>query len=165
MYKNFSLGAHTATVDRPPTMPAVYSAARSKIGPPTNDIGARMAPYSFRNGFSYFKIGYYYQSNRVTTAYHDGTMCGPSQLFRSDAFFVWNGPSDHSSSNNQRHCCNERHPASSAHQIEYGGRAENGSCTGSRYGHRAAEVGISAVYTLAYVFWPQPVRKIEFKLQ
>jgi len=24
MFKNFSLGAHTATVDKPPTIPAVY---------------------------------------------------------------------------------------------------------------------------------------------
>lgn len=44
MYRNWSLGAHTATVDRPPTMPAVYQAARISTGPPTKQTGARMAP-------------------------------------------------------------------------------------------------------------------------
>ena len=34
--RNLSLGAHTATVDNPPTIPAVYHAARVRIGPPTN---------------------------------------------------------------------------------------------------------------------------------
>ena len=32
--RNLSLGAQTATVERPPTIPAVYQAARVKIGPP-----------------------------------------------------------------------------------------------------------------------------------
>jgi hypothetical protein len=32
--RNLSLGAQAATVDRPPTMPAVYHAARVRIGPP-----------------------------------------------------------------------------------------------------------------------------------
>ena len=32
--RNLSLGAHTATVDRPPTIPAVYHAARVRIEPP-----------------------------------------------------------------------------------------------------------------------------------
>jgi hypothetical protein len=32
--RNLSLGAQAATVDRPPTMPAVYQAARVRIGPP-----------------------------------------------------------------------------------------------------------------------------------
>jgi FtsH-binding integral membrane protein len=34
MYKNLSLGAVSATVDSPPTIPAVYQAARVKSGPP-----------------------------------------------------------------------------------------------------------------------------------
>ena len=32
--RNLSLGAQAATVDSPPTMPAVYQAARVRIGPP-----------------------------------------------------------------------------------------------------------------------------------
>ena len=34
--RNLSLGAQAATVDSPPTMPAVYQAARVRIGPPDN---------------------------------------------------------------------------------------------------------------------------------
>lgn len=44
MYKNRSFGAQTATVESPPIIPAVYQAARIKIGPPTKEIGARIAP-------------------------------------------------------------------------------------------------------------------------
>lgn len=64
IYKNLSLGAQTATVDKPPTIPAVYleinllffipliinsinqlyHAARIKIGPPTKHNGAIIAP-------------------------------------------------------------------------------------------------------------------------
>ena len=44
MYKNLSLGAVAATVERPPTMPAVYQAARVRIGPPKRQIGAMTAP-------------------------------------------------------------------------------------------------------------------------
>ena len=36
--KNLSLGAHTATVDNPPTIPAVYHAARVRIGPPVQTL-------------------------------------------------------------------------------------------------------------------------------
>ena len=32
--KNLSLGAHMAVVESPPTIPAVYQAARVRIGPP-----------------------------------------------------------------------------------------------------------------------------------
>jgi hypothetical protein len=32
--RNLSLGAQAATVERPPTMPAVYQAARVRMGPP-----------------------------------------------------------------------------------------------------------------------------------
>ena len=32
--RNLSLGAQAATVDRPPTMPAVYHAAWVRMGPP-----------------------------------------------------------------------------------------------------------------------------------
>lgn len=42
--KNFSDGAHTAIVDRPPTIPAVYQAALSMIGPPIKHSGAMTAP-------------------------------------------------------------------------------------------------------------------------
>ena len=44
MFRNFSLGAHMATVERPPTMPAVYQAARSIRGPPSSVKGATTAP-------------------------------------------------------------------------------------------------------------------------
>lgn len=44
MFKNFSLGAHMATVDRPPTMPAVYHAALIISGPPRRVRGAMTAP-------------------------------------------------------------------------------------------------------------------------
>ena len=33
-FKNLSLGAHMAVVERPPTIPAVYHAARVRMGPP-----------------------------------------------------------------------------------------------------------------------------------
>lgn len=42
--RNFSLGAHIATVDRPPTMPAVYQAALNIRGPPRRVSGAMTAP-------------------------------------------------------------------------------------------------------------------------
>merc|ERR1719348_1821833 len=44
MYRNLSDGAQAATVDNPPTIPAVYHAARVKIGPPRKQIGATTAP-------------------------------------------------------------------------------------------------------------------------
>ncbi len=44
MFKNFSLGAVAAIRLRPPTMPAVYQAALSTIGPPNNVTGAIIAP-------------------------------------------------------------------------------------------------------------------------
>jgi hypothetical protein len=44
MYKNLSLDAHTATVVRPDTIPAVYSAARVISGPPSMQTGAITAP-------------------------------------------------------------------------------------------------------------------------
>ncbi len=34
--RNLSLGAQAATVDRPPTIPAVYQAARVRIEPPAH---------------------------------------------------------------------------------------------------------------------------------
>merc|ERR1719167_47287 len=42
--RNLSLGAQAATVDRPPTIPAVYQAARVRIGPPSRQMGATTAP-------------------------------------------------------------------------------------------------------------------------
>ena len=33
-FRNLSLGAHMAVVERPPTIPAVYHAARVRMGPP-----------------------------------------------------------------------------------------------------------------------------------
>ena len=42
--RNFSLGAHMATVDSPPTMPAVYQAALIIRGPPRRVRGAMTAP-------------------------------------------------------------------------------------------------------------------------
>lgn len=44
IYRNLSLGAQTATVDNPPTTPAVYHAALKIIGPPSIQIGAITAP-------------------------------------------------------------------------------------------------------------------------
>merc|ERR1712012_57139 len=44
MYRNLSLGAVRATVDNPPTIPAVYHAARVSKGPPRKQIGATTAP-------------------------------------------------------------------------------------------------------------------------
>ena len=44
MFKNFSLGAHMATVERPPTTPAVYHAALMRRGPPSIVRGATTAP-------------------------------------------------------------------------------------------------------------------------
>lgn len=44
MFRNFSLGAHMATVERPPTMPAVYHAALTRRGPPNIVRGATTAP-------------------------------------------------------------------------------------------------------------------------
>lgn len=44
MFRNFSLGAHMATVDNPPTIPAVYHAALISRGPPSNVNGATTAP-------------------------------------------------------------------------------------------------------------------------
>merc|ERR1719445_253090 len=41
MLRNLSLGAQTATVERPPTMPAVYQAARVRMDPPRRQIGQR----------------------------------------------------------------------------------------------------------------------------
>lgn len=44
MFRNFSLGAHMATVERPPTIPAVYHAALRRRGPPKIVRGATTAP-------------------------------------------------------------------------------------------------------------------------
>ena len=44
MFRNFSLGAHMATVERPPTLPAVYHAALMRRGPPNIVKGATTAP-------------------------------------------------------------------------------------------------------------------------
>lgn len=44
MFRNFSLGAHMATVERPPTTPAVYHAALRRSGPPKMVRGATTAP-------------------------------------------------------------------------------------------------------------------------
>lgn len=48
MFRNFSLGAHMATVERPPTMPAVYHAALMRRGPPRIARGATTAPITPR---------------------------------------------------------------------------------------------------------------------
>lgn len=50
MLRNFSLGAHMATVDRPPTMPAVYQAALIISGPPRRVRGAMTAPITPSRG-------------------------------------------------------------------------------------------------------------------
>merc|ERR550517_1233047 len=42
--RNLSLGAQTATVERPPTIPAVYQAALVRMGPPIKQMGAITAP-------------------------------------------------------------------------------------------------------------------------
>jgi len=44
MLRNFSLGAHTAMADNPPTIPPVIIAALIKIGPPMRHIGANTTP-------------------------------------------------------------------------------------------------------------------------
>ena len=44
MARNLSLGAQTATVERPDTMPAVYQAARVRTEPPSRQMGATTAP-------------------------------------------------------------------------------------------------------------------------
>ena len=44
IFKNLSDGAVAATVDKPPTTPAVYHAALITSGPPNNVIGAIKAP-------------------------------------------------------------------------------------------------------------------------
>lgn len=94
--------------------------------------------------------------NRLWRSYHHCTMCCPRQLLCSDAFFVWNGSSDHSGAHHQGDGGNERYPSSSAHEIEQCRRTENCSCTGSRNGHGPTEVSVGAVDAFAHIIWPQP---------
>lgn len=49
MFRNFSLGAHMATVESPPTIPAVYQAALISRGPPRKARGATTAPKTPRH--------------------------------------------------------------------------------------------------------------------
>lgn len=60
--RNLSLGAQTATVDRPPTTPAVYQAARIMICPPTRESGARTAPWELLKMFDIMYFDWTYSS-------------------------------------------------------------------------------------------------------
>lgn len=70
MFRNFSLGAHMATVERPPTMPAVYHAARIIRGPPSRVRGAMIAPitpkHTHSNSIHLQFIFYYIESIIIT---------------------------------------------------------------------------------------------------
>jgi hypothetical protein len=59
MFRNFSLGAHIATVERPPTMPAVYHAALTRRGPPSTVRGATTAPITPE-----IRVSIYYQREK-----------------------------------------------------------------------------------------------------
>lgn len=71
MLRNFSLGAHMATVDRPPTMPAVYQAALIIRGPPSRVMGAMTAPITpgntGTNGLIYL-LGLFKKRDHVRTS-------------------------------------------------------------------------------------------------
>lgn len=214
IYKNRSFGAQTATVDKPPITPAVYlhfespnyfniqhfglrieanriayHAARIKIGPPTNESGARIAPcerekISIRNckinlllnslfgAISYFQV-WPWQSKvqrysmapnmngRNRMPYHNSTMCGPCQLLCTESIFIWDWSSYHSWAHHKGNRCNHRHPSSARKKIHQSRCTENGSCTGCSDGNWATEISIRTVDTFAHILWPNPAIYLE----